>query len=200
MKTVKQINAVTALYAFAGWLTSMDEPITFSSNHWAIPAADMVAEIIKANNLTGEVDFDNYIAPENFDFPVAYVNEAVDVKPVYTQTMKDNGELPAVGMECLINFPDIDNAWYEYTIDFMGEHSFIATCEDVSERFGHVEDVHFKPLTPPIVLEDGKAYQFVTIEDNTIHGIYNDDEHSFRGTCVEWAVESCTNIKLLTAD
>ena len=66
--------------------------------------------------------------------------------PIFTQEMVDNGVLPSVGMECLINFPDIDNAWYKYTIDFMGKHTFIASCEDVSERFGHVDDVYFKPL------------------------------------------------------
>ena len=60
--------------------------------------------------------------------------------------MSDNGELPSVGMVCLINFPDIDNSWYEYTIDFMGKYTFIASCKNVNERFGHVEDVHFKPI------------------------------------------------------
>ena len=64
----KTINTATALYAFAGWLTSMDKPITFSSNHWATPAADMVAAIIDANNIAGDCDFDNYIAPKDFKF------------------------------------------------------------------------------------------------------------------------------------
>ena len=82
------------------------------------------------------------------DYKFDYHLPPID-KPVYTQAMCDNGEWPSVGMECLINFPDIDNAWYKYTIDFMGKHTFIATCEDVSERFGHSDDVHFKPLTPP---------------------------------------------------
>jgi len=43
----------------------------------------------------------------------------------------------------------------------------------------------------------GNAYQFTNIEDNTIHGIYDEDDHYFKGTCVEWCVSTCTNIKLL---
>ena len=52
----------------------------------------------------------------------------------------------------------------------------------------------------PIELIDGKAYQFTNVEDNTIHGIYSEDEHSFNGTCVEWPVFTCTNIQLLTVE
>ena len=43
----------------------------------------------------------------------------------------------------------------------------------------------------------GNAYQFTNIEVNTIHGIYDEDDHYFKGTCVEWCVSTCTNIKLL---
>jgi hypothetical protein len=67
-------------------------------------------------------------------------------QPVFTQAMADNGEFPKAGMLCLINFPDIDNAWYEYTIDFIGKHTVIASCKDVAERFGHVDDIYFKPI------------------------------------------------------
>ena len=59
------INAATALYVFAGWLTSLKEPITFSRSHWATPAADMAAEIIKINGLDGVVDFDNAKTPSD---------------------------------------------------------------------------------------------------------------------------------------
>ena len=87
----------------------------------------------------------------NISFSEHCTNETIRITkpPIFTQEMADNGVWPSVGMECLINFPDIDNAWYKYTIDFMGKHTFIASCEDVSERFGHVDDVYFKPLTPP---------------------------------------------------
>lgn len=51
-----------------------------------------------------------------------------------------------------------------------------------------------------IELIHGEAYQFTNIEDNTIKGIYSEDEHSFMGTCVEWAASTCTNIQPLTVE
>ncbi|PHS02451.1 MAG: hypothetical protein COA78_21255 [Blastopirellula sp.] len=92
-----EINAVTALYAFAGWLTSMEKPITFSSNHWATPAADMVAEMIKLNNIGGVCDFDNIKTPSDFEYPVALDNGAVDVVPTFTQEMSEDKKLPPIG-------------------------------------------------------------------------------------------------------
>ena len=53
-------KAITMLYGFAGLLTSLEKPITFSSNHWATPAADIVAGLINSNGLVGECNFDNY--------------------------------------------------------------------------------------------------------------------------------------------
>ena len=118
-------------------------------------------------------------------------------EPIYSQAMVDAGVMPSVGMECLINFPDIDNAWHEYTIDFMGKHTFIASCDDVSERFGHIEDVHIKPLTPPIELIDGKAYQFSVNGNEPIHGVYNRLKNGFYHIASLYNLKSCTNIKEL---
>jgi len=120
-------------------------------------------------------------------------------KLVYTQAMKDAGELPSAGMECLINFPDIDNGWYKCTINFMGEYTLIASCKGVSERFAHIEDVNIKPLTPPIDLIDGKAYQFdVRDKGGIVHGIYNDyDKKLHVGQDHYFDLLSATNIKLL---
>jgi hypothetical protein len=72
--------------------------------------------------------------------------ETDEQQSVFTQAMADNGELPKAGMLCLINFPDIDNAWYEYTIDFIGKHMVVATCKEVAERTGHIDNVYFKPI------------------------------------------------------
>ena len=71
--------------------------------------------------------------------------------------------------------------------------------EDREASFG-ILSLKFKPITPPITLDHGMGYQFTNIEDNTIHGIYDEDEHSFRGTCVEWCANSCTNIQPLTVE
>jgi hypothetical protein len=64
-----EINAATALYAFAGWLTSMKEPITFSANNWATPAADMVASFIELNGLGGDINFDSVKTPSDSVIP-----------------------------------------------------------------------------------------------------------------------------------
>ncbi len=53
-------------------------------------------------------------------------------------------------------------------------------------------------IKQPITLEDGKAYQFTNVEGNVIHGIYDEDEHSFNGKYVEWSALSCTDIHPLT--
>jgi len=56
-----------ALFGFAGWLTSLKEPITFSAHHEAGLAADLVEEYIKANNLEYPRDG---IYPNNLKYPV----------------------------------------------------------------------------------------------------------------------------------
>jgi hypothetical protein len=84
-----------------------------------------------------------------------------NVKPVYTQAMKDNDILPVAGMNCLVMDTTLMNAEYEKcTILFIGIWKVVYTSESCIERISDKEDVNFKPLTPPIVLEDGKAYSF----------------------------------------
>ncbi len=58
-------KAITMLYGFAGLITSLEEPITFSAKHWATPAADIAAGLINSNGLIGKCDFDNY---KGFDY------------------------------------------------------------------------------------------------------------------------------------
>jgi len=98
-----KLNASTALYAFAGWLTSLKEPITFSENHWATPAADMVAAFIVDNGLSNEkVDFDCMVTPNDSAISKPLSNgDAIEAKPVFTQEMHDRGELPPVGSDYL---------------------------------------------------------------------------------------------------
>ena len=56
----KDGKAITMLYGFAGLITSLEKPITFSAKHWATPAADIAAGLINSNKLIGKCDFDNY--------------------------------------------------------------------------------------------------------------------------------------------
>ena len=53
-------KAITMLYGFAGLISSLEKPITFSANHWATPAADIAAGLIISNELVGECCFDDY--------------------------------------------------------------------------------------------------------------------------------------------
>ena len=54
-------KAITMAYGFAGLISSLKEPITFSEKHWATPAADIAAGLILSNNLKGDCDFDNFV-------------------------------------------------------------------------------------------------------------------------------------------
>ena len=111
-----EMNAATALYAFAGWLTSMKEPIIFSEKHWATPAADMVASFINLNELKGEVNFDQVKTPSDSVIPRITVEDdrscdaATDDKPVFTQAMADAGELPPIG--CVVEMFDSPSSSY----------------------------------------------------------------------------------------
>jgi len=81
-------------------------------------------------------------------------------KPLYTTKMQEAGELPSVGMECMVlNRYLGDLAEYEKcTILFKGDFTFIYNSESCKERVGHISEVTFKPLTPPIELIDGNWY------------------------------------------
>jgi hypothetical protein len=118
---------------------------------------------------------------------------------VYTQAMKDNDILPVAGMNCLVMDTTLMNAEYEKcTILFIGIWKVVYTSESCIERISDKEDVNFKPLTPPIVLEDGKAYSFDS-ESVGDCGIYSNEDNLFHYVGNEAVrVEDCTNIKLLT--
>lgn len=56
---MRKLTATEALYGFAGWLTSRDEPVTLSGNHDAGVAADLVAKFVKENDL-GDVSSEDW--------------------------------------------------------------------------------------------------------------------------------------------
>ena len=77
LKSKADTKAITMLFAYAGVIASLDEPITFSSSHWATPAADIAGGIIEANNLIGECDFSDYTP---FEYKQSKpVNNALDI-------------------------------------------------------------------------------------------------------------------------
>ena len=193
------INAVTALYAFAGWLTSMDKPITFSSSHWATPAADMVSEIIKLNNIGGECDFDNIKVPSNFSFPIDFdadIPKEFDkpvTSPIYTKSMADNGDRLTIGMKFnhkgkevkTLAVSDEDGG----SVLFQTEGNNIDCCWH--------NDAWVNPITPPIELIDGECYLFESTTHGGGLGYYDIEHKEFTNISMGISVNHCTNIKLL---
>ena len=127
------------------------------------------------------------------------------VKPIYTQAMRDAGELPSVGMECKVFSSRSDKEGSRGVIEFSNELGRLFRYKDNNhfdwcDYYENDDGSFFGPITPSITLIDGNAYQFTNVEDNIIHGIYDEDENYFKGTCVEWSVSTCTNIKPLTVE
>ena len=153
------------------------------------------------NDVDWEVGVLNNIRPDCYQSKCDNKTEWFDsirevIKPAYTQAMYDAGELPLVGMECLISDLVIDNGgYYSSTILFLGK-SCIVWSHMRSEYSQSIDSVSFKPLTPPIRLEDGKAYQFDCGRSSWC-GIYSDTNKRFYSHVNDKGLEFCTNIKLL---
>ena len=91
----------------------MKDPITFSEKHWATPAADMVNEFIKLNQLNDDIDFDSVKTPSDSVIPRVTINNPASTvesesvaedKPVFTQEALKAHQLPPVGCECELKY------------------------------------------------------------------------------------------------
>ncbi len=72
-------------------------------------------------------------------------DSAVNKPLIYTQEMADNGELPSVGMECMIYNAELMNPEYEKAIiHFAGCHVIVYSSESCTERACSLELVKFK--------------------------------------------------------
>jgi len=70
-----------------------------------------------------------------------------NVKPVFTQKMADAGELPSVGMECMVIDNSLMNHVYEKcVILFVGIYKVVYTSDSCVERFSNIDEVKFKPI------------------------------------------------------
>ena len=126
-----------------------------------------------------------------------------DGMEVYTQEMADNGVLPSVGMQVeLVIFENLTSCGhieYKNEIGFLFRHKENNLCDFV-EFSG---DVALKPLTPPIELIDGKAYQFKFGQYISL-GFYSESDSYFYDTaCFDEKTahkNSCTNIQPLTVE
>jgi len=166
-----------------------------------IESFEVSSELYKANSCTGVT---KYVAVEDGPEP----------KKAYTAAMCDSGTLPLVGMECLIYSYDspamLDKkSWHKTRVLSIDSdlHSSVVvtyTCKwnaDFYVDCHPVESLQFKPLTPPIELVDGKAYQFDTDDGITWVGFYGDHNDCFYDTkCFNETIsesKNCTNIQLL---
>jgi hypothetical protein len=129
-------------------------------------------------------------------------------KPVYTQAMADNGELPVVGMECMV-FEHTVEEWLKGVV--CGVHCEIPVIRIHNSKgevgyFDSFQLHQIKPLTPAIELIDGKAYQFDYKEEYALIGIcHTSTKRKLKHVmfCMPWLNAEynsiyCTNIKILT--
>ena len=122
-----------------------------------------------------------------------------DNKPVYTQTMCDAGELPSVGMECVVFMSRKDKSGESGFIEFKNEQGLLFRYKKngLCDYYSLDDGSHFKPLTPPIELIDGEAYQFDYCS-HTHNGVYVSNMKRLYHINGFISASVCTNIKLLT--
>ncbi len=115
--------------------------------------------------------------------------------PVYTAAMCDAGELPSVGMECLFKKR---GALESGTVTAITKRFIIFTDWFGDEHVRKIDELTIEPLTPPIKLIDGKAYQFKAHKNRKpvdgFYSAYKDEFVYLQGTVRS---NDAINIKLL---
>jgi hypothetical protein len=123
-----------------------------------------------------------------------------DNMKVYTQEMADNGVLPSVGMEAIFTKEVPHTSVF---CDAIGRKVKVLLHHGgcaLIHWAGHYETFTasaFKPLTPPIELIGGEAYQF-DFNSFTYKGIYYKPHDNFTDAHDTYEVKFCTNIQKLT--
>ncbi len=137
-----------------------------------------------------------------FSRPKAALSHLIEKpKPLYTTKMKEAGELPSVGMECLYKrfHQDDSNLLGCYIIGHSQDKCWLVFETVDDELLSHnIKNgtFTFKPLTPPIELIDGKAYQF-NLRGVDFNGIYDKADKSFKFMNGNALLELVDNIQLL---
>jgi hypothetical protein len=122
-------------------------------------------------------------------------NKADYISPVFTQEMSDNDELPDVGMECIFKHGGSD---CRGVVTAITKEFIVLTEESGKERIRRLSESPIKPLTPPVVPRDGKAYQFDYQLKDGLTGVYNKREGKFILSESSIYTIYCTNIQPLT--
>ena len=128
---------------------------------------------------------------------------------IYTQEMADNGVFPSVGMECLSKKSHQDDSYLNKS--YINGYSQDGKWLIFTDYLGNIESHNisngvydFKPLTPPVELIDGKAYQFDY--NNGAEGMrdtlmrYRKSGDYFYFDNVMFERKYCTNIQPLTVE
>lgn len=141
------------------------------------------------------------------------VTKKPQTKPVYTQAMCDVGEIPSVG--AVVEFSD--NTDFDFKFDWEDGDELECVFHSTDDQgkpigvYRHKRGVTvsivielIRPLTPPIQLIDGEAYQFDFIGCAFL-GFYHEEGDKFTASksglnsvICRW--DECTNIKLLTVE
>ena len=132
---------------------------------------------------------------DNNGSPSERINLIPKPELTYTQAMCDAGELPSVGMEC--NFKK-RGAVEKGTVTAITKRFIIFTDTFGDEHVRKIDECTIEPLTPPIELIDGKAYQFDIIEGvDDWAGIYCTQRNQMCTSHSYFDIKHCTNIQLL---
>ena len=126
---------------------------------------------------------------------------------VYTQAMCNAKKLPPIGSYAKLSIYAIDDnndVFIEGDRVLIGGHANFGG-EDVAvyakgNSTGTSIASGFKPLTPPIKLIDGKAYQFTYGNTPTITGLYSKIHKQLQAIAGHYDVRHCTNIQPLTVE
>jgi hypothetical protein len=115
---------------------------------------------------------------------------------IYTKEMANNGVLPSVGMECLFKHGGYEE---KGVVTAITKEYIVLTNKSGKERIRKLSESPVKPLTPPITLIDGKAYQF-EYDGDTFQGIYSVQGDDFHSDKFVSSANICTNIQPLTVE
>ena len=116
--------------------------------------------------------------------------------PTYTQAMCDAGELPSAGMECCYSSSSMV-IWNKCTVIAYYD-GFVWTSDNGVRPLANTK---FRPLTPPVKLIDGKAYQFKSRINKVLCGVYQEDYDVLNVRQGQYFdVTAVSNIKPLTVE
>ena len=126
------------------------------------------------------------------------VNNEPQPALTYTQEMADNGVLPSVGMYV----EAYKDRVVEIMLPFDPTRFTVGKCKDGEYALYSIGEL--KPLTPPITLVHGKAYQFDIRPQygntNGIQGIYSEKLRVFQSSGNGFHEETVENIQPLTVE